>query len=778
MFSFLSDPYFANSAKMLEQIMLLLDSCIQYIRKTLEALEKEIKKQNNILNKSDKEKEEEEPSEEGEELHYEMNEESRLIRHIGSNFLPRKRKKREESKVEKEESKVENEEDRMKKASEALEKAEKEKKRLTDQVSQFLSEEAIKQLVKALVRGDCSEDGAKYTISIMNNMATILPEIRKTILKELSEVARMEAHAVVKILNSSSRKREKSVSASISLASTKKLIQELKFCRVLKTYTAVLKNEKMRKNGDKKDAETTMPEGGYFLKENSLDFVWEALEDYLSNIPDDDEQEDKEIKKTKAAIVTDKKSKKKKSTTLYGSLLPLVEAFFSFHAAFTEEKVDSKDKDLTATMETTPTSLSPKPRVELFLEKNRRFLNALVRSNPSLLNTTLSLMMKYPRYVDFDNKRSWFRAKLDEDQRMHPYSTTRIEVRRDQIFVDSYYQLRQREPDELKARLNVKFKGEEGVDAGGVTREWFSVLSKEMLNPNYALFIQCADKTTYQPNPASHINGEHLNYFKFIGRVIAMAIYHQQHLECYFTRSFYKHILGIAIKYQDIESIDPDYYKNLKWMLDNDIDGVLDYTFTQEVEEFGQRIQVELKPNGKNIPVTNENKHEYVRLVTELKMTTSIKQQLNAFLSSFFEIIPKELISVFNEQELELLMCGLPEVDVNDLRNNTEYIGYTEKSPVIQWFWKTVEHMNRNDRALLLQFVTGTSKVPLEGFKSLLGMHGIQRFTIQRTHGSDRLPTAHTCFNLLDLPEYESEQQLSERLMIAIREGSIGFGFA
>jgi len=429
-------------------------------------------------------------------------------------------------------------------------------------------------------------------------------------------------------------------------------------------------------------------------------------------------------------------------------------------------------------METTPTSLSPKSRVEIFLEKNRKFLNALVRSNPSLLHSTLSLMMKYPKFVDFDNKRSWFRAKLAEDQRRHAsYGTLRINVRRDHIFVDSFYQLRQREPEELKEKLSIRFQGEEGVDAGGLTREWFSVLSKEMLNPNYALFNQCADKTTYQPNAASHINSEHLSYFRFIGRVIAMAIYHEQLLDCYFTRSFYKHILGIAIKYQDIESIDPDYYKNLKWMLDNDIDGVLDYTFTQEIEEFGQRRQVELKPDGKNIPVTNENKHEYVRLVTELKMTTSIKSQLIAFLESFFEIVPKDLISIFNEQELELLMSGLPEVDIEDLRNNTEYEGYAESSPVIQWFWKAVEQMNRNEKALLLQFVTGTSKVPLDGFKSLMGMNGLQKFNIHRVHGSDRLPSAHTCFNQLDLPEYESEEMLKERLMVSLLEGNVGFGF-
>jgi E3 ubiquitin-protein ligase HUWE1 len=344
--------------------------------------------------------------------------------------------------------------------------------------------------------------------------------------------------------------------------------------------------------------------------------------------------------------------------------------------------------------------------------------------------------------------------------------------------LDSYFLLRRKQTEELKQKLNVRFQGEEGVDAGGLTKEWFLVLSREMFNPNYALFMQSADKRTFQPNPTSYINPEHLDYFKFVGRVIAMAIYNEQLLDCFFTRSFYKHILGINITYHDIESIDPEYYKNLQWMLDNDITDIMDLTFTAEVDEFGKYKVVELKPGGTNIPVTNENKYEYVKLITENSMTKSIKQQLNAFLESFYEIIPKELISVFNEQEIELLISGLPEIDIDDLRRNTEYVGYTESSPVITWFWNTVQSFDRQEKALLLQFCTGTSKVPLAGFKSLMGMNGVQRFNIHRVPGDpERLPTSHTCFNQLDLPEYESEEILKERLILAIREGSEGFGF-
>eukprot|EP00959_Pyramimonas_sp_CCMP1952_P413355 8661566-Pyramimonas_sp.AAC.1 len=99
-------------------------------------------------------------------------------------------------------------------------------------------------------------------------------------------------------------------------------------------------------------------------------------------------------------------------------------------------------------------------------------------------------------------------------------------------------------------------------------------------------------------------------------------------------------------------------------------------------------------------------------------------------------------------------------------------------SPIIQWFWEVVRGFDKEDLARFLQFCTGTTKVPLEGFKALQGISGPQRFQIHRAYGaSDRLVSAHTCFNQLDLPEYTSKEQLLERLTLAIHEGNEGFGF-
>jgi E3 ubiquitin-protein ligase HUWE1 len=335
--------------------------------------------------------------------------------------------------------------------------------------------------------------------------------------------------------------------------------------------------------------------------------------------------------------------------------------------------------------------------------------------------------------------------------------------------------------NEIKyGKLNIRFHGEEGIDAGGVSREWFAAMARQMFNPDYALFNPVAsDRTTFHPNPLSEINDEHLMFFKFIGRIIGKALYEGRVLDCHFSRAVYRRILGKSVSLKDMESLDLDYYKSLVWILENDITDITFETFSVDIDRFGVVETVDLIPDGQNIPVTEENKHEYVRLVVEHRLIKSIEKQLTEFLKGFHEIIPSELISIFNEQELELLISGLPEIDVDDWKNNTEYQNYQPTSPQIQWFWRAVRSFDKEEKAKLLQFVTGTSKVPLNGFKELEGMNGFARFNIHRDYSNkEKLPSSHTCFNQLDLPEYESYEHLRQQLYTAITAGSEYFGFA
>ncbi|KAK2731309.1 hypothetical protein FQN55_004780 [Onygenales sp. PD_40] len=418
-----------------------------------------------------------------------------------------------------------------------------------------------------------------------------------------------------------------------------------------------------------------------------------------------------------------------------------------------------------------------------FTEDHRRILNELVRQNPKLMSGTFSLLVKNPKVLEFDNKRNYFTRRIHSrgTETRHPHPPLQLSVRRDQVFLDSFKSLYFKSANEMKyGKLNIRFHGEEGVDAGGVTREWFQVLARGMFNPNYALFIPVAsDRTTFHPNRLSGVNQEHLLFFKFIGRIIGKALYEGRVLDCHFSRAVYKRMLGKSVSIKDMETLDLDYYKSLLWMLENDITDIITENFSVESDDFGEKQIIDLIENGRNIPVTQENKEEYVQLVVEYRLTGSVKDQLDNFLTGFHDIIPADLIAIFNEQELELLISGLPEIDVDDWKNNAEYHNYSASSPQIQWFWRAVRSFDKEERAKLLQFVTGTSKVPLNGFKELEGMNGFSKFNIHRDYGNkDRLPSSHTCFNQLDLPEYDSYETLRQRLYTAMTAGGEYFGFA
>ncbi|XAR67356.1 Ubiquitin--protein ligase [Bertholletia excelsa] len=483
-------------------------------------------------------------------------------------------------------------------------------------------------------------------------------------------------------------------------------------------------------------------------------------------------------------------------------LLPFIEAFFVLceklqanNSTIQQEHADTTAGDVKDSSEISapsPTRCVDSPKrldgavtFAKFAEKHRRLLNAFVRQNPGLLEKSLSMMLKAPRLIDFDNKRAYFRSRIRQQHEQHLSGPLRISVRRAYVLEDSYNQLRMRPTQDLKGRLNVHFQGEEGIDAGGLTREWYQLLSRVIFDKGALLFTTVGNNASFQPNPNSVYQTEHLSYFKFVGRVVAKALFDGQLLDVHFTRSFYKHILGVKVTYHDIEAVDPDYYKNLKWMLENDVSDIPDLTFSMDADEekhiLYEKTEVtdyELKPGGRNIRVTEETKHEYVDLVADHILTNAIRPQINSFLEGFNELIPRELISIFNDKELELLISGLPEIDLDDLKANTEYTGYTAASTVVQWFWEVAKAFNKEDMARLLQFVTGTSKVPLEGFKALQGISGPQRFQIHKAYGApERLPSAHTCFNQLDLPEYTSKEQLQDRLLLAIHEASEGFGF-
>jgi E3 ubiquitin-protein ligase NEDD4 len=233
----------------------------------------------------------------------------------------------------------------------------------------------------------------------------------------------------------------------------------------------------------------------------------------------------------------------------------------------------------------------------------------------------------------------------------------------------------------------------------------------------------------------------------------------------------------------DLEHEDYDYYNSLKKLTNMEDVSLMCLDFTATEERLGVRTEVELIEGGALKEVTNKNISEYLEANLRYRMLDRTKPQMTELLIGFYDVIPEPALTVFDPNELELILCGLPEIDMHDWESNTLYSGTYESKgkshEVVSWFWEVVrDDFDQEMKARLLQFVTGTSGVPARGFAVLQGNDGnIKKFVV---HGVDRdqysFPRAHTCFNRLDLPTYTSKKELTEKLKIAITTSAIGFG--
>ncbi|KAH7825737.1 putative E3 ubiquitin-protein ligase TOM1 [Monocercomonoides exilis] len=356
----------------------------------------------------------------------------------------------------------------------------------------------------------------------------------------------------------------------------------------------------------------------------------------------------------------------------------------------------------------------------------------------------------------------------------------KITLRRDRLLQDSFRDVMRADKNRLKLRLNVTYYGESGLDYGGLTREWFQLISVELVKPEYGLFRPMeGNPGVFEINPASGVNPLHLEYFRFVGRVMGKALFDRFLMSAYFSPIVYKALQGKPPCYEDLQLVDPEQYQSLNGILETDGTSIEDLclTFSETSMTFGEIKEVDLVKDGSSIDVTEENKNAFVQLKALHLVEGRVAPQLEMLRFGFNEIIPQALVKDFSMEEMEKLLCGSVEIDVNDWKKNTMYVNYTEQTPMIVWFWRILEAMDNEQRTSVFQFVTGTTKVPQGGFSNLVGSSGPRRFTINKIPQSpDHLPSAHTCFNQLDLPVYASQDELAEKLMKAVELGLTGFG--
>ena len=406
------------------------------------------------------------------------------------------------------------------------------------------------------------------------------------------------------------------------------------------------------------------------------------------------------------------------------------------------------------------------------VEKHKRLIAQLIDDDPNLLSHEFKFLTIYPDLLPFPIRMQHFMMVQRSKIRGERIS---LKINRNRIIEDSMRQLLSYKSDCIFGSIRIKFVNEPGIDAGGLLKDWFTSLVVQLFNPNYALFSPSSNGRSNQPNPSSYVNKAHIGIFRFAGRIIARSLVEGIPVPAHFTRGFLKHIIGIYHNtLTDLEDADEELHDSFVWMLKNDVTP-LEMTFTADFDDMGDHKVIELKENGNEIPVTNENKEEYVRLMIQHRLVSSISKQTAAFVDGFYSVIPLEEIQMFKPDELNLLICGIPEIDVEDFKKYCRISRpYNPQHKTIKMFFNVISKWSMDDLALLLMFITGSSQVPAGGFKSLADT---QPITIEYGGDRKRLPSSHTCINTLDLPEYQDEKELEEKLMLSIKEcNTFGFG--
>jgi len=310
---------------------------------------------------------------------------------------------------------------------------------------------------------------------------------------------------------------------------------------------------------------------------------------------------------------------------------------------------------------------------------------------------------------------------------------------------------------------------EKCLDYGGMSREWFLSISNEILDEKYNLFRK-RGQYHYVINYEYYLNDRHMEHFQFIGMLMGLAVYNNKLFNTHFVPAFFKAINDTPVSLEDVKNLDSGIYKSLKYIKDNNVE---DLSLTFCVTENNKEI--ELVPGGSEMDVQENNKEEYLNLCINYYLGTPT-EPISAIKTGLFKFINQDMFREFNQDEMKKLFSGIEEVSINDLKENTEYLDdYSADSPVIKFFWAVLQDFSQELLRKFLHFTTGSEKVPLGGFSHLYGSNGPQKFTIKPSTATNGLPSAHSCFNRLELPRYSTESELKEKLIYAISETE-GFG--
>ncbi|CAL0334474.1 unnamed protein product [Lupinus luteus] len=409
-------------------------------------------------------------------------------------------------------------------------------------------------------------------------------------------------------------------------------------------------------------------------------------------------------------------------------------------------------------------------------------VNDFFTSQAVIENSQANEILKKAAFlIPFTSRVKIFTSQLaavrQRDGSQSVFTRNRFRIRRDHILEDAYNQMSRLSEDDLRGLIRVTFFNEfgveeAGIDGGGIFKDFMENITRAAFDVQYGLFKETSDHLLY-PNPGSGmIHEQHLQFFHFLGTLLAKAMFEGILVDIPFATFFLSKLKQKHNYLNDLPSLDPELYRHLIFLkhYKGDISD-LELYFVILNNEYGEQTEEELIPGGKNLRVTNDNVITFIHLVANHRLNFQIRQQSSHFLRGFQQLIQKDWIDMFNEHELQLLISGsLDSLDVDDLRLHTNYAGgYHSDHYVIEMLWEVLKSFSLENKKKFLKFVTGCSRGPLLGFKYLEPL-----FCIQRAGGTasdealDRLPTAATCMNLLKLPPYISKEQMETKLLYAI----------
>ncbi|XP_046611167.1 probable E3 ubiquitin-protein ligase HERC4 isoform X2 [Neodiprion virginianus] len=339
-----------------------------------------------------------------------------------------------------------------------------------------------------------------------------------------------------------------------------------------------------------------------------------------------------------------------------------------------------------------------------------------------------------------------------------------LNVSRENLVNDTLRELSQYNSSDLKKPLKVKFHGEEAEDAGGVKKEFFMLLLREILDPKYGMFKQYEETRTIWFSEDSL--EDEVMYF-LIGLLCGLVIYNFIIIDLPFPLALYKKLLQEPVGLADVKDMSPVLAKSLQDVLDYnepDLEEVFCLHFEVTREVFGEQRIYELITNGSNVPVTLENKQEFVDLYVDYLLNKSVDSHFQAFYQGFHKVCGGRVLELFHSHELMAVIVGNENYDWDELEKNAVYKnGYTKNDPTIEMFWKVFHELSLEEKKKFLLFLTGSDRIPIQGMKAI-------KITIQPMSDDRFLPVAHTCFDLLDLPRYQTRERLRYKLLQAIQQ--------